>query len=131
DHAVIGELLEDTAHVHRTLSEAMTMEEGSSQNAGGGSGELGEQKTSVLSESDIVMEEAPGNGLPPQLNAFLTALLERAEWEKEAAGELARSNSTMLEGAVEKINEWAFEELGEQLIYDDGDVLSVEQGLLD
>ena len=69
--------------------------------------------------------------MPPQLNAFLTELLQQAQWEKPAAGELARRHDIMLSGAVEKINEWAFEALGEQLIWDDGDVLSVEQGLME
>lgn len=124
DHAAIGALLEDTAHVHRALHEAMAVEEAGSQNAeveapGAGHEALG------------VEQEAPANGLPPQLNALLTELLQQEQWPKEAAGELARRHDTMLAGAIEKINDWAFEELGEQLIYDDGDVLSVEQGLVE
>ena len=124
DHAAIGALLEDTAHVHRALSEAMAVDEVGSQNA-----EV--EALGAGHEALEVEEEAPVNGLPPQLNAFLTELLQQAQWEKPAAGELARRHDIMLSGAVEKINEWAFEALGEQLIWDDGDVLSVEQGLME
>ncbi len=123
DHAVIGALLEDTAHVHRALHEAMGGEEEE------GSVSLEEPDAPPVSEE--VPEAVVYAGLPPQLGAFLTTLLQQPQWGLAAAQELARSHDTMLAGAVEKINDWAFEELGEQLIYDDGDVLSVEQGIVE
>ena len=124
DHALIGELLEDTAHVHRTLHEAMGVEEeAGSLNAEGASGEFAEHEA----PAQVVVTYV---GLTSTLDGFLTALLQQPKWEKAAAQELARSYDTMLAGAVEKINDWSFEKWDEQLIYDDGDVLSVELGLI-
>lgn len=131
DHNVIGTLLEDTAHVHQALSEAMNGEEDGIQNAPGVTTSatepvvLGETVSGAAPTAEP--EEDKLNGLPPQLEGLLAALLQQPQWELAQAQELARRHDIMLAGAIEKINDWAFEELGEQLIYDDGNVLSVEQ----
>jgi len=132
DHAVIGELLEDTAHVHRALSEAMAVEE---EEVGSLNAEC---RNEGLNESEEVEEEPQAAqpedtrfpGLAPALKGLLADLLEQPQWELSQAQELARRHDTMLAGAIEKINDWAFEELGEQLIWDDGDLLSVEREIL-
>jgi hypothetical protein len=121
DHGVIGALLEDTAQVHRALHEAMGVEEEFSS-------PIVEVESEKIPEPEVAKEEITPlyTGLAPGLHDLLTALLQQPQWEKAAAKELARHHGTMLAGAIEKINDWAFDELGEQLIYDDGDVVSVE-----
>jgi len=110
--------------VHRTLHEAMGVEEeAGSLDAEG----KREECTEHEAPAQVVVTYV---GLTSTLDGFLTALLQQPKWEKAAAQELARSYDTMLAGAVEKINDWAFEKWDEQLIYDDGDVLSVEQEVI-
>jgi len=73
----------------------------------------------------------PLEQLPPRFHPLLTALLERDEWSEDEARDLAREHGVMLAGAVEAINDWAVENFGETLIWDEGDRLVVERQALE
>ncbi|HZN69910.1 MAG TPA: TerB N-terminal domain-containing protein [Tepidisphaeraceae bacterium] len=68
--------------------------------------------------------------LPARYAAFYQLLLAKAEWTVAEAEAQARRHGHMLSGAVETLNEWAFERYGGQLFVEDGDRLLIERSLL-
>lgn len=62
--------------------------------------------------------------------AFYDALMQKSEWTRDDAEALARQHGHMFAGAIESINDWAFDAFDGQLIYDDGDVIEIDQDLL-
>ncbi|MCO6439368.1 MAG: TerB N-terminal domain-containing protein [Phycisphaerae bacterium] len=70
--------------------------------------------------------------LPPaRFAAFYTELVTKKRWTREDAAQLARRHGHMLSGAIESINEWAFDEFGAQLVYDGEDDVELELDLLE
>lgn len=70
--------------------------------------------------------------LPPaRFAAFYSELIANKHWPREDAVQLARHHGHMLSGAIESINEWAFDELGAQLAYDGEDDVELELDLLE
>lgn len=63
-------------------------------------------------------------------DAFYLALLGRDAWAADEAQALARTHGHMLAGAVEAINDWAFETLGDALVVDEGERIVIEHDLL-
>jgi hypothetical protein len=63
-------------------------------------------------------EPHPFDGLEQRQCAFLGELLTRREWPRQDVDTLARSFSLMTDGAIEAINEWAFERYGDAIIED-------------
>lgn len=68
-------------------------------------------------------------GLSAQYRGFLTELLTRADWPRGDLETLARSHELMTEGAIEAINEWAFDRYGDAIL-EDGDPVRVQAALL-
>ncbi len=62
--------------------------------------------------------------------AFYDELIQKSEWTRDEAEALARQHGHMFAGAIESINDWAFDAFDGQLIYDDGDVIEIDQDLL-
>ncbi len=75
------------------------------------------------------ISDAPA-GLPPRYAGFYAALAAQADWTRDDLEGLARSHGHMLAGALEAINDWAFETYDAPLIHDDGDTLFVDTALL-
>ena len=70
--------------------------------------------------------------LPPaRFAAFYAELIAKRCWSREDAVQLARHHGHMLSGAMESINEWAFDEFGAQLVYDGEDDVELELDLLE
>lgn len=65
-----------------------------------------------------------------QYVAFYDELVQKSEWTRDEAEALARQHGHMFAGAIESINDWAFDALDGQLIYDDDDVIEIDQDLL-
>lgn len=63
-------------------------------------------------------------GLDPQHADFLLTLLDRPDLGRSAAETRARELKLMPDGALETLNDWAFDNFGEALI-DDADVVSI------
>jgi hypothetical protein len=61
---------------------------------------------------------------------LLQSLIARESWTTTEIQQLAREHKVMLSGAVEAINDWAFEALGGQLAWEDGDHWIIEHSLL-
>lgn len=77
------------------------------------------------------LEEAPSPfpGLDAQHGALLQELASRAEWTREEYIRLTQTFKLMPDGALETINEWAFDKYDEALI-EDGDSVSINRSLL-
>lgn len=69
------------------------------------------------------------DGLDPRYRSFVSELLTRETWPREDLDLLARSFGIMTDGAIEAINEWAFDRYGDALLQD-GEPLIVDAGLL-
>jgi len=68
-------------------------------------------------------------GLDADHASLLGALCDRASWQRSAFEAKAREFGLMSDGAIETINEWAYDVLGDELV-EDGDPLSVNLALL-
>ncbi len=87
------------------------------------------QPTMPASDALDTRESDPFDGLEPRHRRFLAELITRREWPRQDLDTLARSFSLMTDGAIEAINEWAFERYGDALI-EDGDPMTVNGTLL-
>ena len=87
------------------------------------------------SVSDTPQPAATGSegagSVPSRYRALYVALTSRERWPLSEAEALARQHGHMLSGALEAVNDWAFERVGSQLIYEDADCIVVEKGLLE
>ena len=91
--------------------------------------------------ADIFAENEPVLGMPEPVGdgplaaldsehaTLLTQLVARAQWTRQEFESLAASANLMPDGAMEAINEWAFDRYGDALI-EDGDPLVVNLDLL-
>ena len=73
--------------------------------------------------------DSPLNGLDSEHAALLNKLVMRPEWVRQEFEAIAVSLSLMPNGALEAINEWAFDRYGDALV-EDGDPLVLNQDLL-
>lgn len=78
----------------------------------------------------ITREPGAFDGLDPRYGAFLAELLTRSEWPRQDLDALARSFDLMTDGAVEAINEWAFDRYSDALL-EDGELMNVNGTLLE
>jgi hypothetical protein len=85
---------------------------------------------SLLTSSPHLSDASSWDGLEPRFSPLLHALVAREVWSLAEAQGLARQHQVMLAGAIETINEWAYENLGGALIWEDGDQLVVEHSLI-
>lgn len=115
DVELVRRIQEETERVSAVLSEVFADD--------------GEISTVV---SPVVVSDQTGGpfaGLAAPLARLLDSLVGRAQWPRAAFEELAKSNGLMPDGALEAINEWAYDRLGDELL-EDGDVLVVNAALL-
>ena len=78
-----------------------------------------------------VAEAEPGRlGLDPDHSAFLRQILLRPTWSRAELGDLSADLGLMLDGALERINEAAFENFNEALLEGD-DPVEVRQDLME
>ncbi|MGE0481606.1 MAG: TerB N-terminal domain-containing protein [Phycisphaerae bacterium] len=141
DRARIMSIMEETREVSMLLAEAMRAE---AEQAGGP--QLDADRTAVSPQTAIAptrleaishaqpASAAPGNvadGPPVRYRALYSVLVSKERWPLSEAEALARQHGHMLSGALEAVNDWAFERAGGQLIYEDGDCIVVEKVLLE
>ena len=90
---------------------------------------------SIFTEAEPQPEEAraasdcPLVGLDNEQATLLTKLVTRSEWTRQEFEALAVSLNLMPDGALEAINEWAFDRYGDALV-EDGDALILNLDLL-
>jgi tellurite resistance protein len=68
-------------------------------------------------------------GLSDSLAAFGHAVCEQETWSRADLSALAASHDTMLDGAIERLNDWALDRWDELLI-EDGDTIHINHSLL-
>lgn len=73
---------------------------------------------------------APPPDVPARYAGFYAELTRQARWPRTEAELLARRHGLMLGGALEAINDWAFETLGAPLLHEEGEQIVVDQSLL-
>lgn len=72
-----------------------------------------------------------GNGPPSRYAGLFRELIQKERWPRTEAELVARQHGHMLAGALEEINEWAFDHVKGQLVYEDGDCIVIEIRLLE
>lgn len=74
----------------------------------------------------LVKVEEDGNatfaGLDEAHSALLDILLKKEVWDREEVHELCKQQGLMVDGAIETINDWSFDEVDAPLLDDDGEI---------
>lgn len=143
DRARIMRIMEETREVSMLLAEAMRVE---AERAGTESAVESFMEGSVSSTSTFSVSlpsaavgaavidnstAALNTQLPDRYVAFYAELSTKDRWPRVDADDLARRHGHMLSGALEALNDWAFERVGSQVIYEDGDCIVVEKHVLE
>lgn len=141
DRARIMSIMEETREVSMLLAEAMRVE---AEHAG--ASEPSPEPIITVSHAAIAQADpqpashsptasaATGNvvdGPPVRYRALYSTLISKERWPLSEAEALARQHGHMLSGALEAVNDWAFERAGGQLIYEEGDCIVIERVLLE
>jgi hypothetical protein len=89
-----------------------------------------EDESEELAEKEVSQSVAPALlGLDLAHSGLLQVLLRRPEWSKEEIEELCSDRGLMLDGAVERINEAAFDQF-DNVIIEGEDPMEVHRDLL-
>lgn len=113
DMARIERIRADTAKVSSLLSEIFVVE-----------------TSAAAPEVESLDEPTAFDGLDRRHEALLHELATRSEWERVEFEQLCRSMDLLPGGALESLNEWAFERFDEAIV-EDGDVVVVNLSLLE
>lgn len=120
DRAAVERIMAETREVAQMLAEAMQTEED------------GESEVVVGEIQPVsVAASATASVPPPRYANFYLAVVAQPVWPRETFDAMARRDGHMPSGALEAINDWAFEQFGGTLLYEDGNQVSVELSLLD
>jgi uncharacterized tellurite resistance protein B-like protein len=131
----IDAILRDTREVAELLAQAMVTEETASTEPEAPPSPIEPKKSMV----EVQVQPRPNReaavttsdlSLPARYASFYQVLISKGEWPLDEIELLARQHGHMLSGAVEALNDWAFERLGGQLFIEDGDRLTVEKSLM-
>jgi hypothetical protein len=80
-------------------------------------------------EADPAESAGPWSGLGAEYVGLAARLIDRPEWPREEFDSLAKESGLMPDGALETINEWAFDRFDAPLV-EDGDPIVVNALLL-
>lgn len=122
DTARLAALRRETDQVSALLSEVFVEEEPPSPS----------QRETISAESapSTLSKDGLLPGLDPKHQRFLTELLSKASWPREELRSLATQSQIMLDGALERINDAAFDLVGEPITEGD-DPVYVQQNILE
>lgn len=142
NRAAIASIMNDTREVAKMLADAMRAEADDAPT----SVAAGQATTATVDADPIppmmvkpdVLEslaspavtQTSDSTLPVRYAAFCQVLLARADWTLADAEASARQHGHMLSGAIEALNDWAFEKYGGLLFVEEGERLVVERHLL-
>jgi tellurite resistance protein len=146
DRAAIAAIMKDTQEVAAMLAEAMNVGAAADADVAAKSSPAAVLEevhaapaATVGATSDAavlaaaaapVVTETSDPSLPQRYAAFYQMLLAKGEWTLSEAETAARGQGHMLSGAIEALNDWAFERYGGQLFVEDGERLTIEIQLL-
>ena len=125
NRALIAAIMAETREVAKLLADAMTTEE-VDQNEGGVAVARAEASVGPEPTPRSSAESSSHSRLPARFAAFWAELRLKAEWAREDAERMARGHNIMLGGAIEAINEWAFETHELLAIDDSGNILTID-----
>lgn len=135
NHAAVAALMEETRSVQARLAEAMAEPEAAvSPQLPASPAHEPEDPGPAPAAAPA---SSPGEGSPAAfvgLDERFVPLLElwttQDSWPENEARQEARRAGLMLGGALEAINDWAIEQWGTALLYEEGDTIVVERELL-
>lgn len=114
---VIRAVEAETEQVQAALREVFAGNEEDMPSSGGMTSELKTEKIEIFC------------GLDTGLGLFLKDLVVKGDWSRQEFDDLARRHGQMPDGALDALNEWAYDQYG-QAIIEDGELLKVEIHLL-
>jgi len=117
---------ESTQRVNEILSKVFTEDDAEAATEKAAIEEVAEEPSTIVVDSGQVMGF---EGLDGRYKGFLTELLSRPEWTRPELDMLARAHELMTDGALEAINEWAFDQYGDALV-EDGDPATIQRHVI-
>jgi len=114
---------ESTQRVNEILSKVFTEEEAEAAAEKTAMAMVIEEPAAIAVDGVLAMGF---DGLDARYKGFLTELLTRTEWPRPELDMLARAHELMTDGALEAINEWAFDRHGDALV-EDGDPATIQR----
>lgn len=119
----ISAIMAETREVARLLADAMKVDEEPRD-------EMEAAFEPAAEESAVATLVEPTSGPAGRYAQFYQAIIDRDRWTRADVDALARSHGLMLSGALEAVNDWAFEMFGRPLIDEVGDEFTVDRTLL-
>lgn len=139
DRDAIGRIMAETREVAEILAQAMRGEEASQDVDLGADAlerntpEQGASRPDApipaaqrLTPAQEPAAAAPPEGLQPRYAAFFASIMARPAWALAEAQTLARGHSLMLAGAIDTINDWAFDRAGGTLLVEENERLVID-----
>jgi uncharacterized tellurite resistance protein B-like protein len=122
DRLAIAAKLAETREVARLLAEAMNADVDEEDN------------TAVTVEftapppAEVIAPAAPA--MPTTIAEFYREVISKPAWTRDELSAAARSRGLMLAGAIETVNDWSTEQYGGPLLYEDGDLITLESAYI-
>jgi tellurite resistance protein len=88
-----------------------------------------EEEPEPAMEPQAIRDGAAFAGLSETIAAFAQAVCEREEWSRAELAAVAQAHGVMLDGAIERLNDWALDRWDDLLI-EDGDPVRVSRHFL-
>jgi uncharacterized tellurite resistance protein B-like protein len=138
DMVAISRIMSETREVAELLTQAMSVgeEEGEAlvQNATADLDLRIPVETQQIADSQVVVLEPPVvvrfDGLDVRFCGFLEQVVSRETWPRTELSSLARQHGLMLNGAIENINQWSQEKLGDWVIDEGEDPIRIRMDLV-
>jgi peptidoglycan hydrolase-like protein with peptidoglycan-binding domain/tellurite resistance protein len=89
-----------------------------------------QREKAAPAEEEVTAPAGAFEGLDLRYKSFLAELLTRPQWQREDLDLLARGHDLMTAGALEAINEWAFDRYGDA-IAEDGEPVVIQRQLVE
>lgn len=77
----------------------------------------------VENEEELkVTSQIGGDGLDPKTSQFFQALIKKEQWTREEITSLCQELELMVDGALEAINDWSYDQVDSPVLEDNGDI---------
>lgn len=130
DQTRIRDVLSQTREVAAILDEAMSESEEGLDSTALTTPEASERSPNIT-KSDQEAGTASFQGMDIRFHSFATELVARDSWTSAELRVLADTHGVMAAGAIEAINEWSQEHLGDWLVNEEADIHHIENELLE
>lgn len=138
DMAAIARIMSETREVAELLTQAMSIDEEETETViQADKADIEPQppvETQQIVDTQVAVLERPVvarfDGLEVRFCGFLEQVVSRETWPRSELSSLARQHGLMLNGAIENINEWSQEKLGDWVIDEGEDPIRIRMDLL-